>query len=304
METLVERIKALARQTGYAAVGVTDVAPFPEYGKMLDDRVRRWPNARDHYERLRRNADPARTTPWARSIIVCVRRYGKYRLPEGPIGHIGREYLCDDRYEGGPDHHLRPRLLAGLRGMGLRAENTGALPFRLAGARAGTVRCGRNSFAYTRHGSWIRLHTFFTDAELPSDEPTLDPPCPEGCRSCMDACPTGALCEPYMVRLDSCVSHLTYAAPYPVARELWEKMGRWVYGCDICQEVCPLNRGKWEPLEGIPWLEATASLLAPEALAEMDEETYRTLVQPHFPAIAPTDLSRWHANGRRALRQR
>jgi epoxyqueuosine reductase len=147
----------------------------------------------------------------------------------------------------------------------------------------------------------MNIESWRVDAELPADRPTVDPPCPEGCRACLDACPTGAIVEPFVLRMDRCVAYLTYDAPEPIPAPLRDRMGGWIYGCDICQEVCPLNRGKWQEREAAPWLEEVAHLLTPEALAGMDEETYRNVVHPLFWYIAPDNLARWHRNARRAL---
>ena len=79
------------------------------------------------------------------------------------------------------------------------------------------------------------------------------------------------------------------------------KMDGWVYGCDACQQACPMNRGKWQPREPMPWLDDVSDLLTPEALATMDEETYRKVVFPLFNYIPEDNLARWHANAKRAV---
>ena len=118
----------------------------------------------------------------------------------------------------------------------------------------------------------------------------------------MDACPTGALVEPFVMRMDRCVAYLTYHAPEPIAPELWNRMGTWIYGCDACQEVCPLNKGRWESIEGAPWLDKAALHLSPEALAGMSEKTYREIVHPLFWYISLDDIKRWHRNAARAVK--
>ena len=295
-----DRVKALAEELGYTACGITSVEPFVEFERAVRDRMKRFPEAAHLYERLLKRADPTATAPWARSIVVCVRRYGKYRLPNGLASHVGRDYLVDSRSEYCPDHAMPRRMKEGLVGLGMRVRK-GGVPDRWAGARAGVTRFGRNGFAYSKHGSWINLETWRVDAELTPDEPTLDLPCPENCDACMRACPTGAIVAPYVMRMDRCVAYLTYGAPEPIDPALWKRMGPWIYGCDTCQLVCPLNRGKWEEIEDAPWLKEAAPHLTPEALSTMDEAAYRDIVHPRFWYIPPEDIARWHRNAARAL---
>ena len=280
------------------------MAPFPEYTKALDERIELFPETAELYDKMRIHANPQQAAPWARSIVVCVRRCGKYDVPKSLIGHIARHYLVDQRARQSPDYGISERMLKGLRALELRAK-VGNIPARLAAVRAGVARIGRNGFAYSdKYGSWMRIGSWLIDAELPPDQPTTDCPCPESCRACMTACPTKAITRPFVMRMDHCVAYLTYSAPHPIAAQLWDKMGSWIYGCDACQQVCPLNKDKWEPLEKTPWLEEAVSKLTPEALACMDAQTYRQIVHPLFWYIPVEDLDRWHANARRALEHR
>ena len=296
---LASEIKSLALEAGYTACGITTAEPFEDYRAALDEHVRRFPETAPLYSRMKGRIDPKAENAWARSIVVCIRAYGKYRLPKGAADHIGRNYLCDRRSPKNPDNAMSDRMSAGLRRLGVRARK-GGVPDRAAAARAGLARVGRNNFAYTAHGSWVNIECWVTAAELAADAPAAGSPCPENCRACLRACPTGALCAPYMMRMDRCTAYLTFRAPHPIAPELWAKMGPWIYGCDACQNACPLNRGKWEEREPAPWLEGIAGRLTPEALATMDEETYRARIHPLFGYIAIEDVARWHANARRA----
>jgi epoxyqueuosine reductase len=297
---LATRIKDLAARTGYVAAGIAAAAPFEAFERAVREHMARFPAAAALYARLLGRVDPRASNPWAKSILTCVRWYGKYRLPPGLAGHIGRHYLFDSRHADCPDHGMPAKMTEGLRALGLRVRR-GGVPERWAGARCGVVRFGRNCFAFSDRGSWINLESWLLDAELPPDAPTPGCACPEGCRACLDACPTGALCEPFVMRMDRCVAYLTYGAPEPVGDELWGEMGPWVYGCDACQEACPLNRGAWQETERAAWLEEAAPLLAPEALAAMDDATYRRLVHPHFWYIPKDGVDRWRRNARRAL---
>lgn len=302
MHESAQAIKEAARRAGYARCGITSAEAFGEFGAAIARRIRRFPEASGLYSAMRSRANPRARNPWARSIVVCARRYGKYEIPPGLAGRIGRAYLFDRRNPGCPDHAMPERMKAALVEMGLRVRR-GGTPDRWAAARSGVARFGRNCFAYSEHGSWINIETWLVDAELPPDDPAMEPArCPPGCRACIDACPTGALVEPFVMRMDRCIAYLTYAAPEPIPADLWRRMGSWIYGCDRCQEVCPLNDGAWENLEKPAWLQAMAQSLQPEALAAMDERTYRRVVQPAFWYVSADNVSRWHANARRALR--
>jgi epoxyqueuosine reductase len=112
---------------------------------------------------------------------------------------------------------------------------------REAAARAGVGFYGKNTMIITRrHGSWVVLGTLVTDAEV-EPSPRLELDCGE-CRLCIDACPTGALDEPGVVDSNKCLSYWTQSRR-EIPSEYREALGNQVYGCDICQDVCPWNRG-------------------------------------------------------------
>lgn len=296
------QIKALAAELGYHCCGITGMEPFEGYQAALQKRSARFPDAALLYQNMERRINPATYAPWAKSIVVAVRRYGKYDIPEATTRHIGRNYLCDRRIKECPDNTLPKRMKQGLITLGNRVK-IGGIPCREAAVRAGIVKIGRNGFAYADGcGSWLNIEAWLIDTEIEPDEPSSpEAPCPPGCRACLDACRTCALTEPYVMDMKRCIAYLTYEENEPIPPELWNKMGPWIYGCDDCQNACPMNRGKWEPLEPAPWIESVATTLTPDSLAGMDMETYQKLVYPRFWYISETDLARWHKNANRAL---
>jgi epoxyqueuosine reductase len=148
---------------------------------------------------------------------------------------------------------------------------------REAAVRSGVAFYGKNTLAITRRfGSWVVLGTLVTDVEV-EPTPPLDLDC-GSCRLCIDACPTGALDEPGVLDSTKCLSYWTQA-PAPIPEEYGPELGDSMYGCDICQEACPWNRGvekrreDLSPAEGatpvvslLDWLERDG----PELRAELD----------------------------------
>ena len=134
-----------------------------------------------------------------------------------------------------------------LQGLGMKTIY-GPAPARLAGARAGVTHYGRNCFAFANEAagqsSWVVNEPYLVDRELEPDSPTLKLGCPENCRKCLDACPTGALYAPLKMDPRRCIAYLSYFTEGEIPRPIRPKMGTWVYGCDRCQEACPRNK-KW-----------------------------------------------------------
>jgi len=142
---------------------------------------------------------------------------------------------------------------------------------REAAARAGVGFYGKNTMLITRrHGSWVVLGTLVTDVDIEPSTP-LDLDCGD-CRLCVDACPTGALDDPGILDATRCLSYWTQS-PEPIPEVYREPLEGMVYGCDICQEVCPWNRGvekrrgdrrvRGEPTVSlVEWLQTDAATLA------------------------------------------
>jgi epoxyqueuosine reductase len=301
-----ESIKKIASELGYVACGIASVEDFTEYYRAVEARMAQFPEAAHLYNEMVRRSSPQSTAPWAKSIVVCVRSYGHFRIPPEVDGRIGRNYLFDRRCKRSPEHSISREMKTRLKAFGLKVRK-GGVPDRWAGARAGVTRFGKNCFAYAEgYGSWINIETWFIDAKIDPDEPTIPPKCPEGCRACIDACPTGALSAPFIMRMNHCIAYLTYSAPEPVAPELWSKMGTWIYGCDRCQVACPQNKDRWHGTHRASWLEEKLEYLTPEAIAAMDLKTYQDMVHPLFWYIPPDEkgLERWKRNSRRAIGNR
>jgi len=165
-----------------------------------------------------------------------------------------------------------------------------AIPERLAAARAGVVTYGVNTFAFAGGiGSFILITSFVVDTELEYDEPTFEVKCPPKCTACIEACPTGALYEPLKMDPRRCIAFNTFLTRDGYRRgitsyippEIRERMGTWIHGCDICQEVCPRNRSRLKAkLPQDEFLAKVAQDFELTRLLNLSDEFYTKRVQP------------------------
>jgi len=195
--------------------------------------------------RVEERVDPRRLMPGARALIALALRYPSERTaPAAGGARIAR-------YASGDDYHevMRERLDAFESGIealvqapvALRSYvDTGPVMERAAAARAGLGWIGKHTLLIDRSlGSYLFLGVVITDLALPPDVEEADH-C-GSCRACLDACPTGAFPEPYLLDAARCLSYTTIELRGAIPDALREAQGEWVFGCDVCQEVCPWN---------------------------------------------------------------
>jgi epoxyqueuosine reductase len=234
-------LQAAARELGLDAIGAARAEPYTETERHIRERRSRglFADMRFTMACPEESCHPETLLPGARTVVSAALCYWLPE-PERPPGH-GRlpRYTWFDGYE-----TLREKLDALGRQLGGAYRvlvDANQHVDREAAVRSGVGFYGKNTLLITRrHGSWVVLGTLVTDVEL---EPTraLDLDCGE-CRLCIDACPTGALDEPGTLDSTRCLSYWTQA-PGPPPAEYRAHLGAQVYGCDICQDVCPWNRG-------------------------------------------------------------
>jgi epoxyqueuosine reductase len=280
-------IATRAHELGFDLVGFASPAPFAAAQKAIEERVAAgmfsglpWFTA----ERAEIAGDPRNLMPEVRTIVSLGISYlhsepGVATDSEGPRGKVAR-------YAWGEDYHelFRERLrslhasVEELVGRPVEARtlaDTARIVDRAVAQRAGLGWYGKNTNILSRNfGSWILLGELLLDFELPFDEP-LRTTC-GACTRCMPACPTGALVEPGVLHNDRCISYLTIEHRGPIPREMRSLMGSWVFGCDICQEVCPVNRkaapGHHEALAPDRGIGSSPNLVE---LLEITEEEFR-----------------------------
>jgi len=236
-----DELQRHADELGLDAVGVTPAEPYERTERDIVERRGRGLFARMKFTMAQPEVSchPESVLAGARTVVSAALCYYAPGGPAGPgEGRLAR-YTWDDRYA-----DLRTKLEELGRRIGgsyrvLVDENQHV--DREAAARSGVGFYGKNTLLITRrHGSWVVLGTLVSDQSL---EPT--PPLDAGCGSCtrcIDACPTGALDEPGVLDATRCLSYWTQA-PEPIPPEYRTELADMVYGCDICQDVCPWNRG-------------------------------------------------------------
>jgi epoxyqueuosine reductase len=234
-------LQNIALELGLDVVGATPAEPYSSTERHIRERRERglFADMRFTMARPEQSCHPETLLPGARTVISAALCYWLPE-PERPEGH-GRlpRYTWFDGYAA-----LREKLDALGRRLGGSYRvlvDANQHVDREAAARSGVGFYGKNTLLITRrHGSWVVLGTLVTDVEL-EPTPPLDLDCGD-CRLCIDACPTGALDEPGTLDATRCLSYWTQAPAAPPV-EYREHLGAQVYGCDICQDVCPWNRG-------------------------------------------------------------
>ncbi len=245
-------LEAVAQELGLDAIGAAPAGPYADTERHIRERRARglFADMRFTMARPEESCHPETLLPGARTVVSAALCYWLPE-PERPPGH-GRlpRYTWFDAYA-----RLREKLdeLGQRLGGSYRVlVDANQHVDREAAARSGVGFYGKNTLLITRrHGSWVVLGTLVTDVEL-EPTPALDVDCGE-CRLCIDACPTGALDEPGTLDATRCLSYWTQA-PEPPPAEYRAELGPQVYGCDICQDVCPWNHGveKRRAVEPLP----------------------------------------------------
>jgi len=296
-----QEIKCKAKQLGFTGCGIIPSAAFNEYKQYLDERVASFPESKSLYEPLYDHVRPPET---GKSIIVCVRGYNNYRTAKRLNGVIGKLYQFDPRLSYSQEYRAKLEFETYLGTLGIRLLK-GAVPARWAAAKAGLGKFGCNNFIYTQeHGSYIWIDTWIVDKELEYDaapENTLASACNENCRKCIKSCPTKALSDSFSMDRGACVVQLALFTKDVPRENLRAKMGQWLYGCDECQDACPLNKDKLNEAEDFPLLSEFEEYLQFEKVLEMDEDTYANVVFPRFWYTGKDGLWQWKCNALRCM---
>jgi len=287
--TLTADLKQHALALGFDAVGICGARPSSHAGFY-----QRWLElgyAGEMAYLVRRSderRDPRSLLPGCRSVVVV--GLNSYLPDEGPpapgYGFIARYARRDDYHD-----LMKQRLLALLGWLASRTSqptaslgrayvDTAPLLERELAAQAGLGWIGSNCCLISpRFGSWLLLGELLLEIELQPDEPRPDPRCGT-CTRCLDACPTGALVAPHLLDARRCLAYLTIELKAAIPEDLRPLFGSTIYGCDLCQEVCPWNQ-RFSQASSDPAFAPRPGLVNPSLLELMalDEEAYRQRFQ-------------------------
>jgi len=279
---LADRAKALALDAGFDLAGVA-AADAPRELAFFAEWIARGYAGEMSYltSQAARRRDLRDAFPWARSVVSVGVQYDTPH-PYSTDAPAGSGWIA--RYAWGDDYHdvmkaMLERLAAGLEAdigpFRFRAYvDTGPIVERAYAAAAGLGAWGKNTcLLHPEHGSWFFLGELVTDLEMRPDAPRLDM-C-GSCTACLDACPTGAFPAPYVLDATRCISYLTIELKGAIPDALRSGVGRQVFGCDICQDVCPWNRRRRH--RGGASFEPRPGQVAPDLaeLSRLDDEGFR-----------------------------
>src|SRR5438270_1440740 len=296
-EEIAQAAKHAAAEAGFdlAAIAPVRKEDMPELGAFIEwvDAGRagemKYLETRTESGELRR-ASATNAAPWVRSMIVCALNYSADKPYSVEANDPERGWIS--RYAWGTkDYHdaLLPRLreveaaikqVAAAQNAEIETRSyvdTGPILERVYAKYAGIGWIGKNTcIIHQKIGSWLFLGVILTSLELPADAPAADR-C-GSCTRCIDACPTQAIVSPGKLDARLCIAYLTIEKRGTVAEELRPAIGHHIFGCDICQDVCPWNNKAGNaPPTSVPEFQPQEQLYHPDLrrLAQMDEETYR-----------------------------
>ncbi len=311
--SLADSIKASAAELGFDLCGISPVGEFRELEYfpqwIAEGRAGEMDYlAKRNDEGQLKRAALANVAPWAKSVIVCAINYNSAHpysteVPDPTRGWISRYAWTDSDYHDAVLRRLREleaRIVsqltkadatksdatkADVANAGSQHANvaaprtwcyvdTGPLVERVYAQHSGIGWTGKNTCIINQQiGSWLFLGVILTSLELAPDLPAADR-C-GSCTACLDACPTNAFLAPYQLDATRCISYLTIEKRGSIPEELREGMGNHIFGCDICQDVCPWNRKA--PVGNAPEFAPRTALQSPSLarLAEMSVEEFR-----------------------------
>jgi epoxyqueuosine reductase len=278
--SITDEMKTFAERIGLDVVRVTSAEVFGDAAKRIKEQIQRGLRPKWDIETIDAYCDPRSALHSAKSVIVAAECYLTsepvgFSKPGDPHGSIAR-YTWRNYY-----HDVKTKLekIATFLRKKIRTDikfkcySNGPLAEKPVAQRAGVGWYGKNGIIRTRnYGSWVVLGELITNIELEEDEP-LKNSC-GNCQACIEACPTKAIIEPYVLDMPKCLQYITHkqqVMPTPI-REIWANR---LYGCTTCQDVCPLN-GRVKPKNRKPKYGYVGPSLSLISILRTSEKEYRS----------------------------
>ncbi|MCA9743019.1 tRNA epoxyqueuosine(34) reductase QueG [candidate division KSB1 bacterium] len=273
-----------AQNLGFELFGVAEIKDVPEL-TLFEKWLALGYAGEMHYlaKNKEKRIDPAKLVENAKSVIMC----GAYYHTDAPLSvdHATADSGWIARYAWGDDYHdlLKKRIkslyaylqeVTDGRAAGRYYVDTGPVLEKAWAKQAGLGWIGKNTCLINKSkGSFLFLAAIITDVPMVADQPTIDH-C-GSCTRCLDACPTNALVEPYVLDANLCISYLTIEKKGSIPEHLRDGIGRQIFGCDICQDVCPWNRKAAKSKE--PAFQAREGMVNPslENILLLEENAFR-----------------------------
>ena len=276
-----QALKARAEALGFDACGVAGAGPLERDGATLE----RWLAEGRHASMAwlarepERRSDPREILPGCRSVVVVAMDYFAPSTPRPGLARVARYATGRDYHKvlGGRARELAAWIDAETGATSRAFVDTGPVLERGWAERAGIGWIGKNANLLTRErGSWLLLGCVLTTEAIEADPGPHAEFCGT-CTACLDACPTRAILEPGQVDANLCISYWTIEHRGPVPEGRREGNGEWIFGCDVCQEVCPWNVSFARGRDDDPFVRRDDLLgLDPAAILAMDEATFRS----------------------------
>ena len=273
-----EAVKARARELGFLACGITHPGPTA-HGARFDQWLAKGYAGTMRYlhRQAARRKDPRGIVPDARAVVVVLDNYYTRDSAEVSAPRIAK-------YARGKDYHRATgkrleQLAEFLRASGARLTRTfvdaGPVPERELAQRAGLGWIGKNTMLIRPDaGSFFFIGSVFTDLPLPADQSYELDRC-GNCTRCLDACPTDAFVEPRLLDATRCISYLTIEQKGPIPDQLGERFQGYVFGCDICNDVCPWNQRFAQPT-------SLAEFQPTDELSEAKQDFFESMTEEEF----------------------
>lgn len=299
-------IKEKAAELGFDGCGIVKIEELSDYKKIIDEKYGNKEEFKIFYAALGKLADPVKNYPWAKSIIVCVNDYSKYKIPDKIDNHIAKYYLFD--YKQTPESEVFQRITKFE--TFLKERNItfykdpvlGSAPMRYIAEKANLGIIRNNNFFYSKNGSWVFLESWLTDLDTECKEETTNfLKCPQDCNKCIDACPTKALSAPNEFDHRLCITRMTYGSITITPENQRHKVGEKIYGCDECQNACPMNKDFYANQTEFPGINELKELLNPYQILKMSLSEISSILGKKFWFISKERPWVWKCNSIIAL---